>query len=294
MHTLVKTTERTPLLLAAAALVALLLSPAFAYAQSATAAVETDVRANVETNVSVKANAQVRATTTTNARTEISLRERATGKANEELERRIKALRELSVRVSNMRAVSDEMKADLSVRLSAELKNFSDLKAKIGTATDATSLRSAIRTITDSHRGFALMVQVTHIRSAASRVMTVVGNLEAVGSKLERRISDAKTAGSDVARLETTLASFRVHLGEAKVEAEAALSLVAPLADDEGDEAKMRENRKALKEAQTHIRDAHHHVVEAHADAKAIVKGLRSFSTKATATTTVEANVEAQ
>src|SRR3990167_196685 len=84
MHTLVKTTERTPLLLAAAALLAFLLSPGFAFAQSASAAVETGVRANVETNVSVKANAQVRATTTTNARTEISLRERATGKANEE------------------------------------------------------------------------------------------------------------------------------------------------------------------------------------------------------------------
>ena len=207
-------------------------------------------------------------------------------RANQEIDRRIKNLTAVSTRISQANRLSVDQKNSIASALQAEISNLTTLKAKINTETDVAVLKTDAQSITTSYRIYALVMPRTAIIAAADRVMTIADMMASLGAKLQTRITDAGGAGGDIAALQAKLTDFNAKVADAKVQADAAVSLVINLVPDNGDKTKMAANTQAMKDARKKIQAAHADIVAARKDAGDMVKALRGLGkTNASSTT---------
>lgn len=214
-----------------------------------------------------------------------TLETRAKDRGDTEIDRRVGALNELSTRIGNMQRISDAFKQSLNSAVGAELSTLSALKTKIEGDTDSATLKSDVQSITDSYRIFALVLPQVRIVAAADRIATIFTMMGTLGSKLQARIQAAEQAGADVTALNAALGDMSTKLNDAQTQAQAAISVSAPLQPDNGDKTVMASNTAALKEARTDISTAQKDLVAARKDVDTIVKGLRSANVSASSTT---------
>lgn len=207
-------------------------------------------------------------------------------KADQEINRRITSLNALNARIQAMKKISDANKTGIATTIQSQISALTTLQAKIKADTDLETLRADVQSITKSYRIYALVIPQGAITAAADRVLAIVETMNALETKLQTRISEAKTAGKDVASMETALADFKTKLSDAKSEAEAAVSEVSGLTPDEGDQAKMQANLAAMKSAKAKIKTAHEDIVAARKDAMEIIQTLKSFGNAGTKTKT--------
>lgn len=250
------------------------LVPVYAMAQSG-------VNATAQTTVgstSVKATVKLGAAET-----------KAKERANQEIDRRIKALTDLAARIGTMQKVTDAFKQGVNATVQNEITALNALKAKIDADTDTATLKTDIQSITKSYRIYALVIQQIRIAAAADREVVLVSMMSTFGSKLQARIQTAQQSGSDVTALMTSLNTMAAKLQDAQAKAQAAVSISATLTPDDGDAAKLKSNNAALKEARDNIKAAHKSITEARKEAGSIISGLAKLKagTAATSTTTV-------
>lgn len=205
-------------------------------------------------------------------------------KADQEINRRITSLNALNTRIQAMKKISDASKTSIANTIQSQISALTTLQAKIKADTDLETLRADVQSITKSYRIYALVIPQGAITAAADRVLVIVETMTTLETKLQTRISEAKTAGKDVTSMETALADFKAKLSDAKSQAEAAVSEVSSLTPDEGDQAKMQANLAAMKSAKAKIKTAHEDIVAARKDATEIVKALRSMTRTQTQT----------
>ncbi len=214
-----------------------------------------------------------------------------TNRADQEIARRISALNALSARLSGMVRLSATDKANLSSAIQTQIANMNTVQSKIvaDAAADSTSsLKTDVQSITASYRIFALILPQGSIEAASDRVLTIVGVMNDLGTKLLARISAAQTAGNNVTAAQTTLTDFNAKVSDASTQATAAAAEVASLVPDNGSSTVMKSNTAALKDARSKIQAAQQDFVSARADATTIIKALPKFkmSTSTPATTT--------
>ncbi len=259
-----------------ALLLASLMLPAFALAQSSL-----DAAVNATAQVQTPAGgASVGASATVMAR--------AKTKANQEIDRRIKALTELSARINAMNKVTAELKQNINTNIQNQANLLNTLKVKIEADTDAATLKTDVQSITQSYRVFALLMPQARIAAAADREATVIGMLADLGSKLQVRLQAAQQGGADVTVLVQALTAMGTSLGSAQTHAQAAISGSATLTPDQGDKDKMKANTTALQGAKAEIVAAQKDIVAARKEAETIIKGLRTLKVGASASTTVQ------
>lgn len=213
-------------------------------------------------------------------------------RANAEIERRISSLNKLAARISGMKKVSDAEKSAISAEVTAEISELSSLKAKIDADKDIETLRADVRSITASYRIYALVIPQGTILAAADRLHTVIDSMSTTGAKVQARITEAQTAGKDVAAMQSAYADFTAKLADAKVQADAAISLVSSLTPDNGDQAKFQANHAALLDARAKIRAGQQDLVAARKDLKTIVQALKALHLNASATTTASSSAQ--
>lgn len=215
--------------------------------------------------------------------------EKAKTKANQEIDRRIEAIEKLSARIKEMKKIGDSEKANLSATLTTEIANLTSLRTKIAADVDLETVKNDVKNITQSYRIFALVIPQWNIVAAADRVLYTADMLTSLGGKLKIRIDEAKASGKDVTALLTSLADLMSKTAEAKVDANAAVTLAASLTPDGGDEAKFQANKKALVEARSKVKAGSEALRAARHDADVIARALKSMSMKirTTATTTI-------
>ncbi|MFA6338985.1 MAG: hypothetical protein WCW87_02935 [Candidatus Paceibacterota bacterium] len=206
-------------------------------------------------------------------------------RANKEIDRRVTALDALAARVQEMKKVSDNEKATIASDVQSQNSILVSLKAKIAADTDIETMRADVKSITGTYRVFALIIPRGHIVASADKINTVADLFTAIVTKLEAKIVVAKSAGNDVAVLESTLADMKAKIADAKVQAQNADAKVAPLTPDQGDTAKLQANKTALSQARTSIKVGNDDLKKARQDATLIVKELKAFKVN-TATTT--------
>lgn len=208
-----------------------------------------------------------------------------------EINRRINGLNRLSVRVRSMAKVSAAEKASLAASVQSEIASLTALKAKITADTDLVVLRADVKSITQSYRIYALIIPAGTIASAADRVISIADSMSMIGEKLQVRISEAQSAGKDIASLQTAMIDYNAQIAEAKVQAQAAITVTAALTPDNGDDAKFKANNKALHDARANVRAGSQDLKDARQDAKTIIQGLKAMgldvSASASGTTTV-------
>lgn len=210
---------------------------------------------------------------------------RAKEKAGREIDRRVKALTELSARVSGMTKVTAELKQSISANVQNQVTSLSTLKTKIEANTDGATLRIDIQSITQSYRIYALVMPQTRIAAAADREATLINMLVGLGTKLQARLEALQAAGTDVTALGQMLTEMGVALGTAQTHAQNAISAVIVLTPDEGDKTKMKANTDALQGARKEVQAAHQDIVTARKHAETIIKGLRALETATTTLT---------
>lgn len=190
------------------------------------------------------------------------------------IDARIAAMTKLIARLGEAQRLTTDAKTSLTASLNAQIDALKTLKVKID-AGATTTLKDDLGSITKDFRVYALVMPKAAITAAADRIMTVVGQMEAVSSKVKARIDAASAAGTDVAASQTAYADFTAKIGDAKVQAQAAVSLIANLSVDGGDKAKMDANTAALKSAKAKIDAAQADLKAARADLGTILKNIK-------------------
>ena len=259
----------------------LLGGPSFAFAQA-----DTNVSATVQTRP-IKANSTVTgevrtkpATTTVKVRAQVE--DRAKDRANQEIDRRVKLLGNLSERLEGAIKVTGETKASILANLQAQIDALVALKAKIEAETSTTTLREHIKSITGSYRIFALVAPKAAITAYADRLNVLTGQMTDLGAKLQARIDAATT--TDTSAAVSALAEYNAKIASAKVQISAALALVASLQPDNGDETVAASNRAALQDARAKLEAARKDLETARKDISAIRNALPKVKTNATTT----------
>lgn len=207
----------------------------------------------------------------------ISIDVRATSKdrAVAEIDRRIDSLQKLEARVDAMKRVSANNKTQIKATVDAQIKTLADLKVKIQGDTDEATLKADIASITKSYRVYMLVMPQLTVLAAADRIEATVDVMTEFGTKLQTRISDAKSAGKDVSSMESAYASYKTHLANADAKATSAINLTAGLKPDNGDKSVMESNNKALASARVELKSGRDELHAARKDAEIIVKALK-------------------
>ena len=261
------------------------LVPALALAQvGATGQVDASANANVTpTSAALNLRAKVVASTTA----ESAKADKAKGKADQEIARRIAALNAVLARVDAMVKVSDQVKANLKTNVQNEVSGFTQLQAKIDADADLSTLKTDVQSVTQSYRIFMLVIPQARITAAADRMATVINMMGELGTKLQARINSAKAAGSDTAALEAALADLGTKLTSAQGHAQTAVGDVISLAPDNGDKTVEASNDAAIKNGKDELKSGTSDLTAARKDIATIIKGLGSLKASASASTTV-------
>ena len=194
-------------------------------------------------------------------------------KADQEIDRRVEALNQLVTRINQMKKVPTEGKASLTTKAQENITLLTTLKAKIDADTDLATLKTDVKSIAKSYRIFMLILPQIHMVAAADRVSTTVDQLNVVASKLNIRIA---TAGDKGTAFITQLADMNAKITEAQTKAQDAINTVMTLVPDNGVEAQMTSNKKALEDAKAMIETASADVRDASSIAKTINTGLKA------------------
>lgn len=270
-------------LLALLAGLGLLVLPVLALADTGTA-----VGATVQASVTAP-GASANANATVSAK-DAAFMTRAKAKGDQELDRRTQNLNDASARVGNMKNLSAADKASIQATVTNNINVLAQLKAKVDADTDAATLRTDVKSITDSYRVYALILPQIRIIAAADRMVTIAGEMSLLGSKLQARIAAASASGADMAAASAALTDYAAKIADAQTQAQAAVTAIATLTPDSGDKTKMAANTKALQDARAKVVAGQKDLIAARADAKTIIEAVKgkpvTASTNASASST--------
>ncbi len=243
------------------------LAPALVLAQGASVTGSASITTGV---VSASSTVKVSATFT-----------KAQGRADTEITRRINALNDLNTRIQAMQEVTATFKTNLAANVQNQINVLTSLKAKIDADTDAATLKADVQSIATSYRIYILVLPQGRIAAAADREVAIAQMMTTLGSKLAARITAAQSAGQNVGSLTTALNDLAAKLQDASAQAQAAVSVSAPLSPDNGDATVKASNTAALKTARGDIKTSQQDLIAARADIKTIVSALLAMPSSA-------------
>ena len=207
--------------------------------------------------------------------------------ADQEIDRRMKALSDLNARIEGMVRLTASAKTTLQDSLLQEIAKLGALKVKIHADTDMPVLKADILSVTQLYRVYMLVVPQTHITIAADKIHFVVNSMTALANKLSVRIEAATAAGKDTKVVAQLLLDLNAKLTDANVQADSAVSMSAGLTPDNGDKAKATANEAALKSARAKIKASTESVHQARKSAGTIVKALIDLQLDSNVSSTV-------
>jgi len=210
-------------------------------------------------------------------------------RADKEIDRRNVALTAMIARITDLKRLNADAKASVSSSLSAQVSALTNLKAKIAADTDEATLKTDIKAVTDSYRIFVLVLPQGRIIIMSDTVVYIADAYLQLGAKLNARIGEAKAAGNNTAAVEASLTNLATKSNDAKTQAQASVDIIAALAPDGGDKAKMAANTKALLDARAKLKVSMDDLKAARAEAVKIMVALKTFKVSASgsASTTV-------
>ncbi len=213
-------------------------------------------------------------------------------RAKAELDRRIASLNKLATRLNDAKRVSADVKAQLTTDTNALITSLTSLNTRIQSETSTSSLRSEVQSITGSYRVYLLVIPKGHLLGAADGIKTAADLIMGVGIKLSEGITKAKAAGKDTAALETMHADLLAKSADAKVQADAAIALLKPLAPDEKNNVVLEANKKALMDARAKIKAGTDDIKTARDDARKILAALKQMRIYADVSATSTSSVQ--
>jgi hypothetical protein len=209
----------------------------------------------------------------------------AQAKADVAITARITALNDLKTRIDQMQKVSDSEKTSLNNNIDVSVTDMINLKAKIDADTDNVTLKADIQSITKSYRIYLLILPQGRITAAGDRIMTIVGLLNDLSTKLQTRIGQIQASSKDVTALDASLTDMNSKTSDANLQAQAAINELANLQPDNGDKTVFASNQAAIKDARSKIKTAIADLKTARQDAGSIVKTILATKITTSAST---------
>ncbi len=231
----------------------------------ALASAQVGVSAGVNANVNAGAHGQL---------SQAALKDRMLKlpeRTSAEISGRVEDLIKLQSRIQGMKNLSDSQKASFAATIQTQIAALNALAAKIKTDTSTTTLRADIQSIGPAYRIYMLIHPQLAILAAGDRITTIVGMLQALGTKFDARLAAHANADASV-----KLAELRAKIADASVQEQAAVTGVINLQPDQGNKTIMDSNTAAIKAARIKIQAAMKDVRTAFGDARAIAQLLRA------------------
>ena len=208
----------------------------------------------------------------------------AKDRADQEIDRRVAKLNDLTTQVQAMIKVSDAEKANLAGAIQAQINDLTTLKTKIDADTDTATLKTDVQSITKGYRIYVLVMPQAMIEVAADKLQTTASLFTDFSAKLQTRIAEGQAAGKDTSSATSQLNDMNAKVADVNVQMSAAVSHVSGLQPDNGDKTVQASNTAALQKARADLKVAQADLVAARKDAHAIVQVIQSWHLDASAT----------
>ena len=205
-------------------------------------------------------------------------------RAQTEITRRLDFLNDLVTRLNDffgvkqgvlIRAVingSSAEKAGLQSQIQTQIDGLNALQAKISGDTDNVILRADVKSIISNYYIFMFFRVKVNLLVAADKASATTDNLNLIYTKLQTRVSQAKTDGNDVTSLNAGFSDMNAKLTDANTQITAAQTVLTPLSAQG-----YPGNKTALAGARTKIETAVTDLKAAYEDALQIRNGLKGL-----------------
>mgnify|MGYP001560265318 FL=1 len=218
------------------------------------------------------------------AQTEATRLENLKQRANTEITRRINFLTELSAKINSIKKLSDADKTSLKSQIQSQIDSLNALKLKIDADTDLTTLKEDVKSILNDYSTFAYFRVKISLYVAAGRLSTTTDILNTVYTKLQTRVNEEETKGTDVTLLKTLLSDMLAKVNDAKVQYGAATTILNSLDAQgfPGNKSSLLDARSKLKLGAADLRAAYKNAVKIRQGLGDITGNLRkgTFETK--------------
>jgi DNA repair exonuclease SbcCD ATPase subunit len=182
-------------------------------------------------------------------------------RADQEIDRRITAMKALIERINKVKRITEEQKTVLTAQLQTNIDNLTTLKAKIDADTDAATLKTDKQSIVDSYRIFAVVMPQVEVIAHADNILQMVESMNANTITLRAK---AEEKGKDLTTVQALIDDRQAKLDDATAQATKAISTVLPLTPGSypGSKDTFMSARDMLKTARTDLQAAHTDMVK--------------------------------
>lgn len=191
-------------------------------------------------------------------------------RADHEIVRRIENLNKLIERISRMKKLTSYEKTTLAAQVQSEIANLNALQAKIDADTDATTLKTDVKSVIASYRVYALFLPKIQLLAAADRLSRTADRISSVSAELAQRVTALQKTGTDTTSMQASLVDIQTKVADAKTQSQNAIALVLPLTPD-GYPA----NKSVIQSARTLLQKGQQDLVAAVKDAKSVFQGTK-------------------
>ncbi len=241
--------------------------------------------AQTRTNLSTTSAARETIKTENQANLTANLRERA----QREITRRITFLNELSAKLDKIKKLTASDKQILKTQIQSQIDGLNSLQAKINADTDLATLRTDVKSIINGYYIFAFFRVKIELLVAADRLSTASDNLNMIYTKLQTRISEAKSKGKDTVLLESELSDMLLKIKDAKNQYQAAETELSSLTPQgfPGNKSILLDARAKIKLGAQDLRNAYQDIAKirqrlGEAEVNKIKNGTESANEKLT------------
>lgn len=196
-------------------------------------------------------------------------------RAGKEISRRLSFLNELITKLNGIKKLSSAQKADLQSQIQAQIDGLNALQTKINADTDNVTLKADVKSIINDYYIFLFFRVKVSLLIAADRTSATAENLSGIYTKLQTRINQAKTAGSDVTNPNAILSDMNAKLTDAGTQVTAAQTELTSLIAQG-----YPGNKVTLTDARSKIKNAADDLKAAYKDALQIRNSLKDLKIK--------------
>ncbi len=193
-------------------------------------------------------------------------------KGDSEISRRLTTLNTLSSKISSYTKTSASDKQALTAEVTAEINGLTALKTKLDAETTVAAAASDVSSMVTEYRVYALLVPKVALIKTADDQQAVEAKLQAMASKLQTRITAAKTAGTDVTAMQASLDDLNAKVTAAVAISSSVEQKVLALQPND-----YNSDHTVLGGYRDQLKTAHSDNLAAYADAKSIVTALKNL-----------------
>ncbi|MDE2041044.1 MAG: hypothetical protein KGI59_01495, partial [Patescibacteria group bacterium] len=125
-------------------------------------------------------------------------------RGDQEVTTRIDSLNKLISRIQGLKNVSDTQKNSIVSTIQGLITDMNTLKTNIDSDNASSTMKSDVQSITKDYRIYALAIPQLNILAASDRIVTIVGMMEQISTKLTLRLQSA-TGVPNISALQSSL-----------------------------------------------------------------------------------------